>query len=284
MSVSRSASRPAVEDPLFGALRARVLHRGGKNGIRELALRLGVARDSIPVHASAVEFRQALRNYGASMPDEDFARLVPLVFAGDAADGQPSVDLTRFVVLLRGTVAPRRATIIETAFKRLDRENAGTVLLADLHEFYDVSRHPDVVGRKADAESILNKFLQHFTDETNPAEFVTHEEWINYYTGCSAFLDDDTQFELFVMRSWNLDRHQLVRRADIELTKTQLVTSAAARNHPLYQTSAQNFGKSLDQAFDPITKFHKAGAFTKANPSPGPSSSLNTSVTRSKYM
>ena len=268
------------DDPVIAKLRTKCLQRAGKNGIRELSRQFRIMDDNNNLLLSPDELRGGLRDFGIVVADEEFDHMVKLL----DKNGDGSISVTEFLIAVRGPLSPRRITVIQAAFKRLDRDGSGIIDLYDLRDYYDVSRHPAVLTGKATQADVLVKFLCNFDSETNPDGKVTFKEFLDYYAGVSASIDNDQHFELLLTRAWNLDKPVKAKRDEIQMRQTQTVKSKYGTAHPLYQTSTKMIGKDLDQAFPPERRFGKAGKFTKHEPLPSPSSGLNTSVTRSKVI
>lgn len=275
-----SASTLSVRDPVVANLREKLLHRAGKNGIRELSRQFRIMDDDSNLTLSPDELRTGLRDFGLMMSDEDFAHVSQVL----DKNGDGVLSVTEFLIAIRGPLSPRRLTVIQAAYKRLDRDGSGIVDINDVRDFYEVARHPAVLQGKATQADILVKFLCNFDNQTNPDGRVTYQEFLNYYAGVSSGIDNDQHFELLLTRAWNLDKPVKQNRDELNAHRTQTVTSKFGNKHPLYQTSAAVNGKDLESAFKPPTRFNRAGAFTKNEPRPTPSSGLNTGTTRSKIM
>jgi Ca2+-binding EF-hand superfamily protein len=264
------------------SLRDRLLSRFGKNGLRALGRYMLLDRPAAASDAqqmSPAELRSSLREFGLILSDEDYAAIVLAVDPKQTGLIAPA----DFFRLLRGSIRPRQITVIKAAFRRLDHDGTGIISLDTLREYYQTGRHPAVLIHHLSQEQAADKFLSNWTGETNPDLVVTEEEFFNYYAGVSYRFRDDTEFELLLTRSWSLDRPTNLSRQEELLRQTQTAISKFGTAHPLYQTSAKLYGKDLEQAFKPETRYNKAGAFTKKEPPPSPSCSLNTSMTRNRY-
>jgi Ca2+-binding EF-hand superfamily protein len=259
-------------------IREVILKRIGENGIRAISSAFRVMDDNSNQMLSSDEFRTGLRDCGILLSDEDF--LAAMSHFDKNSDG--NIDVTEFLVALRGTLAPRRQRVIEIAFDRFDVDKTGVIDLNDLREVYDVSRHPQVLaGKITEAEALLS-FLTLFDDQSNPDGRVTKEEFIAYYTGLSASIDNDDYFEAIVIRAWNLDKPLALRkrREAPKMPTTVNDLPQVKRAHPLYVTTQSSYGAQVEGHTVSKERF-RTGDFTKNYFGPPRHTGLNTSVTRS---
>ena len=248
----------------FAGIQRRLLERWGQNALRLAFLTL---RDCV----THDEFRRGLASLGVRIADED----ADLMAA--------KVESDRLTMLVVGSLPARRRTVVEEAFRKLCRLSGETnIAVGAIHEYFDPTRFQEVVSRLRTAEECVEEIAEAFNYDTNPDGSVGLEEFAAYYSGVSASIKEDSDFERYVLRSWNLDRPLAATREELATTMTRIPQSKEGRSHPLYQPSSTNVGKNLDQAFEVTKQFNRAGAFTKHAPPPGPSSGLNTSFTRSK--
>ena len=68
----------------------------------------------------------------------------------------------------------------------------------------NAERHPDYIRGVKNLEQVLTLFLRHFDDPENPDGSVTREEFLDYYSGVSATIDDDCYFDLMMRTCWEL--------------------------------------------------------------------------------
>lgn len=244
---------------ILADIRRSLVARCGFNSLRAL-------RATLDTCVSASEFRTALASFGIRISDEDFATISALQF-----------DALRDGILEK--LSPRRQLVVDEAFRKL-RSVQDPVTEDLLRDFFDPSRL-EGVARKLELESdVLDTFFEAFPGNA----IVDAFGFSAYYGGVSCSIASDVDFEKHVMRSWNLDKGIPVSRSELRALAETIPKSKMAREHPLYQTAAQQHGKDLDKAFEVPTEHHRNGHFTKHAPPPKPSSGLNTGSTRSKVL
>ncbi|XP_034147402.1 calcyphosine-like a isoform X3 [Esox lucius] len=124
-------------------------------------------------------------------------------------DGNKSLDLLEFTKGLEdyGLVPPMssaRITVINRAFKKLDRTGDGVVTVQDLCGVYNVSQHPKYKSGEWTEEQVFLTFLNSFDSPNDKDGKVTQEEFLNYYSGVSASIDTDEYFVTMMQNAWKL--------------------------------------------------------------------------------
>lgn len=116
-----------------------------------------------------------------------------------------------------------RLNIIEKAFEKLDKSGDGVVTIDDLKGSYDVRSHPEYQNGSKTETQLLNEFLRKFEEGgsidgkvknsllaklnfINNFLFVqiTKDEFLDYYSGVSASVDEDLYFDLMMRQAWKL--------------------------------------------------------------------------------
>ncbi|GFX06942.1 calcyphosin-like protein [Trichonephila clavipes] len=116
--------------------------------------------------------------------------------------------LLAFNIIIRALhlpkISPNRLALIEKAFEKADKSCDGKITYEDLKGIYSVQRHPEYLNGQATEKQLLNRFLKNFEENGVVDGVVTKEEFLDYYTGVSASIDEDGYFDLMMRTSWKL--------------------------------------------------------------------------------
>jgi hypothetical protein len=237
-------------------IRAQLAAAHGHKGMLLAAV---VLRDA----ATAAECRRGLAHLGVRIGDEAFD-------AVEAAHGDA------LAAAVCGSLE-KRNVVVDMGWARVAGDGAMEVTVARLFEQYDTARH-----ERVDATVTVTSFAECWDELTAPEGVVSKENFTAYYIGVSLTVAADRDFQLLVMRSWNLDRPAAVVELAAASATLAAQSAMTGRKHALYHTSSNSIGTNLEQAFEPTMKNNRAGHFTKHAPPPAPTSGMNTSTTRTK--
>jgi Ca2+-binding EF-hand superfamily protein len=180
-------------------LRAKVLARGGRNGIRSLGKIFGQMDRNGNKRLDSEEVREALSLFGIPANPAD----IKIIMSAFDRDGDGSIDFEEFLRGMRGAMSKRRKRLVRKAFAVLDKTGDGEVTIDDLIGVYDVSKNPDVLAGRLTERQALEEFLSQW-DKTDKDGVVTQAEFLEYYKDVSASIDDDDYFELMIRNAWHL--------------------------------------------------------------------------------
>lgn len=187
---------PGVEE-LLDRVRNAVLARGIKT-MNRLSSSFRIMDDDRSFTLSPEELFTGLKDYGVDLSPEDCAKVVGAFDTNK--DG--SIDVTEFLVALRGNMNDRREELVALAFKQLDKRGKGVVKFSDLCKIYDASMHPEVKAGQASEEDIILQFISSW--DRNGDGDITLQEFVEYYKTLSCSIDNDEYFELMIRNAWHL--------------------------------------------------------------------------------
>ena len=112
------AARAFDVKALILRVREKIIERGGSNGIRSLQRLLAIMDDNGDKRLSKSELKYGLRDYGITLSEDEMEN----VFTYFDRDGNGYVDITEFLVGIRGDLNDRRKKCIRMAFDILDSD------------------------------------------------------------------------------------------------------------------------------------------------------------------
>ena len=137
-------------------VRQRVLERCGQQaGIKGLQRTLMIMDDNGDKRLTKEELKYGLRDYGLDLSPSE----IDQAFVYFDRDRNGFVDITEFLVGIRGELNERRKKIIRLAFDILDKDGSGFVTVEEIADVYDVSANPDVQCGKKTIDEALVEFL-----------------------------------------------------------------------------------------------------------------------------
>jgi len=180
--------------------RTKVLARGG-GGIKGIGRTFRIYDDDGSKNLNFEEFLKGVNDYGIAITKGEAKE----VFDEFDNDGSGEVSIDEFLIGLRGNLNNSRQAVVMQAFAVADKDKSGVFDMKDLSKVYDVSRHPKFLNGDMTKQQILNEFLNTFEpDESKRDGKVTKEEFLNYYAGISASIDNDAYFALMIRNAWKL--------------------------------------------------------------------------------
>ena len=200
--VAQEPKMQRVGDPLIDNFREAVLKRSGRNGFRGIVNVLRRMDSNGDRKLSLTEFVDGVRDFGLQLREEDLARL----FQYFDRDKSKTISVTEFLRGVRPGMPAQRKDLVMTAFRLLDDQGDGRVTLSDLHRFYDVSRHPEVLAGRKTTDEVMRDFMSSWDKDGDAV--VTADEFIEYYTDLSAGIDSDVYFELMIRNAWHISGGQ----------------------------------------------------------------------------
>lgn len=198
MSEKATRQLAVVKDPVE-RLRLLCLQRGaaGIIGLGKVFRRMD---DNQSGDLTVDEFTNGIKDSGLPLEEDEMVELFGLF----DKDGSGSVNYNEFIQAIRPPMSNNRIKLIELAFNKLDASGDGQVTIEDLQKKYNVRSHPEYQnGTKTEGE-LLQTFLAKFEQNGSVDGVLTKEEFIDYYSGVSASIDEDMYFDLMMRQAWKL--------------------------------------------------------------------------------
>ena len=120
--------------------------------------------------------------------------------------------IDQLINLIKGNLDEKRKIIIFTIFENIDTEKKGEVSIESLKGMFNAKNHPDVLKGTKSQEGVFEQFcysLDLFCQVNNIQNngYLTLENFVDYYSGVSACIQDDAYFENLLNGIWNNDNN-----------------------------------------------------------------------------
>jgi Ca2+-binding EF-hand superfamily protein len=145
------------------------------------------------------ELEYGIRDYGLKMDQGEVDEL----FSCIDKNSDQRISFDEFLRALRPPMSKTRLDLIAAAFAKMDRTQEGVITLADIKMTYDARHHPKYVSGEWTEDQVFRHFLEVF-QAGDEGDQVTKDDFINYYSGVSASIDDDQYFVEMMQRAWKL--------------------------------------------------------------------------------
>lgn len=190
---------------LMARLRDAVLYRGC-GGLKQLSVIFRRMDKDFSKRLSVDEFKEGMSHFGLSgvLTNDD----IEILFCSFDRDDDLAIDFKEFCTRLRPDIVQCRCDVIEEVFEVLDINKDNQLKAEDLKERFadNVRCHPKYLSGEWDENEILRSFLDTFDDQNDPDGVVTREEFLDYYAGVSATVEEDAYFDLMMRSSYGLPK------------------------------------------------------------------------------
>ncbi|XP_063962532.1 calcyphosin-like protein [Lytechinus pictus] len=176
------------------------LLKRGPSTIKSLGRSFRIMDDDGNKSISREEFKKGFTDYNCGLSDEEYEAVFQLC----DKDSSGALSFDEFLIHLKPPMNQGRIDIVEKAFAKADKTGDGVITVADMKGVYNVKQNPKYANGEWTEKQCFEEFLKTFEEENNPDGKVTMEEFLNYYSGISASIDNDAYFNLMMRNSWKI--------------------------------------------------------------------------------
>lgn len=119
-------------------------------------------------------------------------------------NGDGTVNYDEFLLAIRPPLNDCRLNVINMAYDKMDVTGDGEVTYHDLKKTYNVRSHPSFINGDSSENEIFKLWLAKFERNVSTDGILTRDEFLDFYSGVSASIDDDCYFDLMLRSAWKL--------------------------------------------------------------------------------
>lgn len=176
-------------------------------GIVELGLKALSKQFRAPLDTSgnrlvlASTLAQASKECGVALSSAQIQAILSAFTPSSSVAG--AVRLEDVLEVIRGPMPEGRVLLVQNVFQHLDYDGDGALTVAEVTAKFVASSHPDVRSGALTADQLRKGFLATW-DAKDGAGKIPYAEFLDYYSGVSATIADDSQFEAVIRSAWKI--------------------------------------------------------------------------------
>ncbi|KPA83142.1 putative calcium-binding protein [Leptomonas pyrrhocoris] len=118
---------------------------------------------------------------------------------------EEAIDYDMFMDYIRGHMNATRKKAVLDVFQQLDYNSDGNVAIQDIQAMFNAQAHPVVVSDAIfTADKLLRGFLAIWDENQRQFGLVPYTEFIDYYNGLSAIIEEDKVFLGILKTTWKV--------------------------------------------------------------------------------
>jgi Ca2+-binding EF-hand superfamily protein len=90
---------------------------------------------------SLYEFSKACKDFKVGVSEDN----VPILFEQFDTNRDGTLNIDEFLMAIRGELNDFRASLVEKAFRKIDKDSSGFIDIDDIKDLYNAKKHPDVI-------------------------------------------------------------------------------------------------------------------------------------------
>jgi calcyphosin len=203
---SRGGVPYVTEEELVNRVKARLRERG-TTGINGLYRSFALIDQDKSGKLEKKDLAKVLTSYRISTDPKEHEA----IFSRFDKDAFGAINYEEFLRGMTSGLNDRRKALVMKAFRMMDREGNGYLDKMDLKQIFNARMHPDVLTKRRSEDEVTSEFLDTFENSfgasgKNRNGKVNENEWIDYFTGISAGIDNDEYFDVMMTNTWGLDK------------------------------------------------------------------------------
>jgi len=175
------------------------IRKHGAVGIRGIGRKFRICDDDGSKQLDVEEFTKAMRELGFNYSPAE----VEMLMNSFDTSGDMKIDYEEFLTAVRPPMSLKRKRIVQKVFEMIDTDKSGVLTAVDLKSRFNPAGDPRVSQREKSASAVAEEFLSTF-DVFDHDGNVGPDEFLKYYQGVSASIDDDSYFELMMRNAWHM--------------------------------------------------------------------------------
>lgn len=162
--------------------------------------------------AGMVQLVRDSKAFGLSPSYEDVQKsnagvkeLAAILYSAFPKESNGQIDYDMFMDFVRGHMNELRKKEVQKVFQHLDYDKDGNLTIKDLQACFNAHEHPVVVHDGLfRADALCRGFLTWWDEGNKMYGIIPYAEWLDYYNGLSAFVDNDAIFLGMLQNTWKL--------------------------------------------------------------------------------
>ena len=198
----------------------QVLNTQGPKGIFRFQKMLSIYDRNSSGFISFDNFHTIFQSNYTSIPISDIKSIFSL-FENNTNNTEDQINSAsdykiKYDLLLKslvGNIPIKRRILIQKVFNTFQKDNKGKVLITDIKNRFNASRHPDAIKGIKTTNKILGEFLdfletfREYNNNLHGFSFnMSIQEFCDFYGEISMSIEDDKYFEMLLINCWDLDQ------------------------------------------------------------------------------
>jgi len=183
---------------ICGSIREQLFRKGtrGLSGVARVFRQADFNRNK---KLDREEFEEALSFCGLFLKSHE----ISFLFKNFDRDNDGNINYNELLHGIQLPLSGARLAMVQSAFKKLDKDGSSVIDVSDIAKIYDASQHPDVQEGKKTEKEIALAFIGAFESGTKDGK-ITFAEFQSYYEDLGSSIPSDEYFVGMMQSVWKL--------------------------------------------------------------------------------